>query len=137
MIAPVLPEADGARVEVLTVGEDTSHGLTWVELERRGTCGQIPGAGVGAAAIVTDDGSQGEENRRWVGFGGSICAGDKVRDGDRAVIGNSAGGGACEGEVARRPIGIRLFLDDDRAALGVGEGTDDVLTRVECDAGCA
>src|SRR5687767_1859893 len=101
MVAPVLPEADGARVEVLTVGEDTSHGLTWVELERRGTCGQIPGAGVGAAAIVTDDGSQGEENRRGVSLCGCVSARHQVGDGDRAVVGDGASGCPSEGKQTR------------------------------------
>jgi hypothetical protein len=99
VVAPVLPEADGAGVEVLGVGEDASYGLTGVELEGRSACCQVACARIGAAAVVTDDGGQGEEGDRRVRLGGGVGAGDKVRD-------------------------------RDRAAFGVGEGTDDVLTGV-------
>src|SRR5688500_11525890 len=136
MVTPVLPEANGARMEVLGVGKDTSYRLAGVELERRGTCGQIPGAGVGAATVVTDDGSQSEENRRGVSLCGCVSARHQVGDGDRAVVGDGASGCPSEGKQTRCSIGIRLFLDDDRAALGVGERTNDILTRVERDVSC-
>jgi len=39
------------------------------------------------------------------------------------------------GEAARGPVGARLLLDDDRAALGVGERAGDGLTRLQADGG--
>ena len=65
------------------------------------------------------------EAHTGIGLSGGVGAWDQVADGDLAAVTDGAVGVAGEGEAAGGPVGAGLLLDDDRAALGVGEGAGD------------